>query len=89
MMDVVGEARRGLAGLVGAALLGVVFAGTAVLSAIAPDDGRHTGETTFPKAFYAIRRVGAQIVEVDSNTGRVLRAVVDLGAPRWCRTPVG
>jgi hypothetical protein len=32
-----------------------------------------------PKTFFAMRRVGAEIVEVESSSGRVLRTIVDLG----------
>lgn len=68
--------------MVGAVLLGAVFAATAVLAVVAPDDvGRRAGEAALPKVFFAMRRVGAQIVEVDSGTGRVLRTIVDLGDP--------
>ena len=66
-----------------AALLGAVFVGTALLAGTAPKDlrgGRRADEDTPPKTFYALRRVGAELVEVDSGSGQVVRTIIDLGA---------
>jgi hypothetical protein len=83
MMVPVGKAGGGRTGLVGAALLAAVFVGTAVLAAVGSDDpaGRGRRRPAFPDTFFATRRVGAEIVEVDSATGRVVRTIVDLGDP--------
>ena len=39
-----------------------------------------TGSAGGPETFFAVRRIGVEIVEVDSDSGRVRRTVVDLGA---------
>lgn len=91
MMDVMGNAAGGRTGLVRAALLGAVFVGTAVLATAGSDDrrGRVAGRTAPPRTFFAMRRVGAEIVEVDSGTGRVVRTIVDLGEPEPAETSGG
>jgi hypothetical protein len=60
------------------------FALIAVAASCNATDGRAdpTGIRTAdrPETFFAVRRIGAEIVEVGSDSGRVRRTVVDLGA---------
>lgn len=63
-------------------MLAAVFVGTAILTAVAPDQpGGPAARAAPPRTFFAVRRVGAEIVEIDSGTGRVVRPLVDLGGP--------
>jgi len=57
------------------ALLGAVFAATAILGAV----GRSDSGDNPPEAFFALRGTGAEVVQVDSDTGEVVRSIVDLG----------
>jgi hypothetical protein len=59
---------------VAAALLGALFAATAILAATSPAAPPAAAET-----FFAVRRFGSEIVEVDLRNGRVVRTIVDLG----------
>lgn len=57
------------------ALLGAVCAATAVLRA----GGRDDSGGDAPETFFALRRTGAELVQVDADTGAVVRSIVDLG----------